>query len=69
MFNAVDCPHPLELIHSVLHAQSAVTSSKLLSVLLGVPVPKYALPFLLDLESNLKALVKTPENCYLGIYL
>lgn len=67
---ARNLPEPFELFRAILSSPGKL-SLEVLSQLLGTTFLKEftnssAVQFLVNLESNLKSAVKSPENCYLG---
>jgi hypothetical protein len=62
-----DMPHPIECARAILLAPNRTTSSAFLSALLGIELPKDILAFLMNYDSTLGELMKSPENCYLGM--
>jgi hypothetical protein len=70
---AKDLPSPFELLKQVLSSPSKL-ALEVLSQLLGKRLfkdyeNKSAYNFITNIEKYLRASVKTPENCYLGMFL
>ena len=63
-----DMPHPLECARAIIHAPNSKTSSLFLSTLLGVELPQSIVTFLLSYDVTLSHLMKSPENCFLGMF-
>jgi hypothetical protein len=63
----LDMPHPLECVRSVLRSPNLKSSSQLLEQLLGVDLPNSIVSFLLKHERSLGELLKSAENCFLGV--
>jgi hypothetical protein len=63
-----DMPHPLECARAIIHAPNSKTSSQFVSALLGVELPRSIVSFLLSYDVTLSRLMKSPENCFLGMF-
>lgn len=64
-----ESPHPLELLQAIIHCDNSEISSEMLSFLLGIDLGSQARNFIFNFEYFARMMVKSAENCYLGIII